>query len=194
MRNYKAHEWANGGKATSLSLTTNDTLELDVVSEGVILIEGVTSDGDTIPICASDHHIHLKHKFEGFESLYLSATKPMGIRFMHRGAQIGEPMDDRTPPPPKEPTNILQQMRSVIKQELAANRESFLVNDTGLPGYETDDEENFEEEQLAQAQQAQQELIDKSKAKAQPAPAPKPAGKPTDEPKPISADETASSG
>lgn len=162
MRNYDAAEWQSSPKSCTIPLTTRDTIELDVVSPGVITIYAISSfSGEHTPIKCGAHHVHIKTKFEGFEALEIQSTKELGYRYLGRAGQIGEPMDDRTPPPPKEPTNILQQMRGIIKQELASNRENFLTNDTPFEGYEVEEEnEDFEEEAL-------EKVLTKANAKKQ---------------------------
>ena len=183
MRNYNSTEWRAASKKADLPLNSRDTLELDVVADGSILLSGITLDGEVIPLKAGEYNLHIKTKFEGFTALEITSKNHFGYRFMGRPGQLGEPMDDRTPPPPKEPTNILQQMRSVIRQELADKRESFLTNDTPFSGYEVDDDsDDFEEEILANRQQQ----LDKLKTNPQPAskPTDKPTEKPADDPKP----------
>lgn len=188
MRTYNANEWQFSSKGQlTIPLTTKDFLELDIVGTGTISVDGVLPTGEVGPIICQLHHVHVKHKFNGFIELHIHSNKSFGYRLVNTAKQIGEPMDDRTPPPPKEPTNILQQMRSVVRQELAANRESFLVNDTGLPGHEIDDDnDDFEEEMVAQAQAAAQAAADKldNEGKSPPPDGSKqpPEGKKTNEP------------
>lgn len=187
MRSYNATEWASIKNGYTIALTSKDTYEIDIVSAGPITINGHTTDGEVIPIASSPNHIHLKHKFEGFTALEISLTKAGGLRVKGRPMQPGEPMDDRLPPPPKEPTNILQQMRSVIRQELSDKRESFLSNDTGLPTFEIDDDSDDFEEEIVAARKAQLDKINKSP----PDDAPTSTEAPTDDPKPQPAPEAA---
>jgi len=181
MREYNSKDWIYAAKSTEIPLTTRDTIELDVVSPGVITIYGVCEDGTGTPIVCGAHHVHIKTKFHGFTALEVQSSKELGYRLMGRPGQLGEPMDDRAPPAPKEPTNILQQMRSVIKQELAANRENFLQNDTPFSGYEVDDDEDtFEEDML----DAKLKAVEAQKAKLASKPNPEPVPDPDTTPKP----------
>ncbi|AXH76483.1 MAG: hypothetical protein [Microviridae sp.] len=181
MRKFINSEWQSAKAAIDIPTSAKTAIDIDACSLGTLSLHATCIDtGEEITLMVCQHQLHVKRQFDGFTNMELRSTKPLSARVLTNGKQVSEPMDDRTPPPPKEPTNILQQMRQVIKSELAANRESFLVNDTGLPGHEVDDDDdNFEEEML----EATQEQLDKlRKSDANPNPEPKPETKDATEP------------
>lgn len=118
--------------------------------------EGVTISADGKEIIHLPPGLHAKAiVLENVESIKIKADgKKMSAAFAMTDLTVGEQIDDQLPPPPAASNNLLAQIREKVRREMGVTRENFLlVNDTGYPGYELDDDEPelFEEELSAVA-------------------------------------------
>lgn len=182
MKKFFADEWQSTSAKAKISLQWKHHVEINVNSTGTITITGIDAiTGEEIILHSSPSHCFFKKPLEGFSELHIQSTKPYSYRLISNGRQTEEPHDDLPVPEKSEPTNILQQMRSVIRQELSSTREEFLENDTPFKGHEVeDDDDNFEEEQIAAYRKAMKEQSEKLNAKPEPKPEPEPEPKTDD--------------
>lgn len=100
----------------------------------------------------------LRQRYFGVEAITLRPTPAKASYALSYAVSEGnryEPLDDRPLPELKQATNLLARMRQEFRQQLGVTREHFL-NDTGIPGYEIDDDDPglFEEEITATAKEA----------------------------------------
>lgn len=146
------YNWASHkGTSGAIPVSRKTSLELTAVSPGWITVIGVYDDED-IPIHCGEGRIYLKTELTGAYAVRVDCgnkTAPLGLTVKVNGKELSEPMDKEPAPAKKPPANYLQAMRRKVQEEMAMTREMF-INDTGLPGYESDDDDlMFEEEEIA---------------------------------------------
>lgn len=143
-----ADKWAAHKKSTKFPIFYKTTLELRVAGVGEILVFGIPHDdeGGLMPrvlLAAGHNHLYVREAFEGFAAIEIEA-KEFGLTAKLDGVEIGEAMNKQPAPAPKPPSNLIQKMRAKVKEEMGVTRE-FFANDTFFPGYEVDDDADFEE-------------------------------------------------
>jgi hypothetical protein len=126
---------------------------------GHVNLSGVTDEGEIILLEVLQGSGRRQINLEGFKEVVCSAASlPASIGIISETKQKAEPLNDDPTPPKAQPANILQQMRSEFRRNLGiGGRESFVVNDTGLPGYETDDDDDLFEEEIIEKAKAERE-------------------------------------
>lgn len=99
----------------------------------------------------------LVQRYKGLSAITLRGTNakaPYTASVEIREGKARETIPDLPLPERQTPNNLLARMRQEFRQQLGFTREHF-INDTGLSGYEIEDDEElmFEEELVAKAQQ-----------------------------------------
>lgn len=132
--------------------------------------EGVTISADGKEIIHLPPGLHAKAVvLEKVDKITVKADgKKMSAAFAMTDLTIGEQVDDELPPPPPAGNNLLAQIREKVRREMGVTRENFLLmNDTGFPGYELeDDDPALFEEELAAAAKAEAQKEKETAAKA----------------------------
>lgn len=92
-----------------------------------------------------------RYNLQNFIEVAISLKAACHVDVEVRDRQVEEPHDKQPVPEKPVATNILQRLRQTVKTEMASQREHFLENNTGMAGYEIDDEEpeRFEDEIIA---------------------------------------------
>lgn len=110
------------------------------------IVSAATEDGQVQDLGNFKPIGQLTEKFDlrGFNRLIIDGKKPIAPHVIIRHIETEEPHDDLPVPERPKPQNILQQIRQTVRDELLRGRESFLTNNTGLQGYEIDDDDDGE--------------------------------------------------
>lgn len=127
----------------------------------VASLDPVQVEIDGIPVAVIAGKGKLRERLEG-EVLTLRSKTPFGAQVEMRPLQKSEPVDLEEPPLPNPAMNYLAKLREKVRREMGVTREMFLENDTGLPGYEIeDDTDGLFEEELSELAKLQQKDEDK---------------------------------
>ncbi len=158
----RQHVTAKEGLTWATKIKT--VLHINAATAGSITLSGITPDGEPHVLYSVDKQLHVKNTIEGYTKFHLQMTKDGSADITANDRQITEPMDREPAPLPIEQNNIIARMRQEAKQQMGIQREAFLDNDTGLPGYETEADYTFEEEEAEISRQIAQSNAESSSA------------------------------
>lgn len=145
-----------------IDLPRDASLRLDLQTTAPLNLIGIDSEGE-FPLGVVKPRRgpqRVRQRFHGLSAVKVLEPKkgPFLAAYSVSQGKTMEPHDPHAPlPEPPQPKNLLQRMRQEFRQSLGVTREAFL-DDTGLPGYELDDEDPglFEEEMAEQQKQTQE--------------------------------------
>lgn len=128
-------------------------INLQATSDGPIKAYIVDTSGVEHLLAASlQGSLNLKTSIAGSSKLSLRGDRSITAKCQTYAEQIEEPRHDEPAFIPDYSNNPLRQMREKVRAEMGVMREAFeLIADTGLPGYELDDDapDHFEEDLAA---------------------------------------------
>jgi hypothetical protein len=132
-------------KEATIPLPKKAAVNLQVRGPDLIDLVISTKDGDFH--YGTSSQINLREIINDATSIKVKSKKEFTLQYKIQERQQYEPIDDRPLPTPEDNTSPIMAMQRRIRQELGIIREEF-TNDTDLPGYELDDEDEglFEEE------------------------------------------------
>lgn len=155
--NINATDWAVYQGEQTFPISDPAILDFSLSAEGFVQVVGIRQDAVEVPIFSTAGGFHNKTlRLAGCTSIKFipeKTTVDYGLLVSYKTSSATEVVNDFSPPEPEVRTNLMSQIRDRVRRELGIGLpEAF--NDTGLPGYEVDDEAMFEEEEFAAARAA----------------------------------------
>lgn len=118
--------------------------------EAPVTVETIDGEGFATILSVAPFNTTIRERVDAVE-IRASSPKPFGFDLQVRALQEDEPRNEDPVPEPASVNNYLAMIREKVRREMGVTRESF-DNDTGLPGYELEDDDPglFEEEMAEQ--------------------------------------------
>lgn len=140
-----------GYKKKSFGLPPKASIILDLAAGEKVKVSAQAAGGASALVGEYQPTTAIKEtvRLDGFDTLVVESTQGTSLVPKILARQVGEFIDQRPPPERPKPSNQLAKIRESVRMTMKVQREQFLENDTGLKGYEIDDDDVFLEEEIA---------------------------------------------